>query len=300
MQETILITGSSGLVGTHLTALLLSNKYIVKHISRHIKEGDVPCFTWNLDEKVWDSKAIEGVDYIVHLAGANVAEGRWTKARKRKIFESRAVGSQLVAEMVEASKGRIKGVVSASAVGYYGTKATRNSKVETDKAGADFLANVCVTWEKEILKCKTNVTVLRTGVVLSKNGGAIPKMLSPIKWGVGSPLGSGDQIMPWVHINDLCEMYIFAIKNKFSGVYNAVAPEITSNSDFIHAIAKVVNQRIFFPNVPSFVLKMMLGEMSTMLLTGVAASSKKIITAEFKFQFKNLDNALNQLLHPVI
>jgi len=296
MQETILITGGSGLVGIHLTKLLLSKNYKIIHIGRSVSGKEVvPAFQWDLASNYWDNEAIKEIDYIIHLAGANVAEGRWTTQRKQQIIETRIDGSKLVAQMVKASKGKIKGVVSASAVGYYGAHKDKPT-IETDESGADFLADVCVKWEQEISKCATKVAVLRTGVVLAKEGGAIPKMLTPIKLGVGASLGTGNQPMPWIHINDLCNMYLFAIQNRLEGVYNAVAPEPVSNKELTRQLAKAVNRKILLPNIPGFVLKLMLGEMASMLLTGVEVSADKIEKEGFKFDYPEIAKALNQLL----
>lgn len=297
MQETILITGGSGLVGTHLTTLLLSKGYEVRHISRSGSKGNiVPSFSWNLDDNAWQPEAIKGVDYIIHLAGANVAEGRWTKKRKQQILESRIRGSKLVTEMVEASNGAIKGVISASAVGFYGIRNPDNLVTESDHPGDDFLAKVCMQWEKSIEQSNTNLAILRTGVVLSKDGGAIPKMLTPIKLGIGSPLGAGYQPMPWIHINDLCNIYLFAIEKGLKGVFNAVAPEIVTNKELTHVMAKAVSRKILFPNVPAFVLRVMLGEMSSMLLIGVRVSANKITEAGFEFEYPTITKALKHIL----
>ncbi|MCF6352632.1 MAG: TIGR01777 family oxidoreductase [Cyclobacteriaceae bacterium] len=297
MQETILITGGAGLVGSQLTKMLLNKDYKVIHVSRSVLgKAVVPTFQWDLANKLWDSEAIKEVDYIIHLAGANVAEGRWTAQRKQQILETRIDGSKLVAQMVNASKGKIKGVVSASAVGYYGIINKDKPTIETDEPGADFLAGVCVKWEQEILKCATKVSILRTGVVLAKEGGAIPKMLTPIKLGGGASLGTGNQPMPWIHINDLCNMYLFAIQNRLEGVYNAVAPAPVSNKELTIQLAKAVNRKILLPNIPGFVLKLMLGEMASMLLTGVEVSADKIKKEGFEFNYVSLASSLNNLL----
>ncbi len=298
MQETILITGGTGLVGTRLTELLLKKGYAVNHISRKLKQiNKVPSFNWDLSNKTWDLEAVKEVDYIIHLAGANVGEGRWTAKRKQEILESRVVGSELVCEMVKASKGSIKSVISASAVGYYGIDLGNNLVDETSDVGNDFLANVCKQWESAIVDCNTNTAILRTGIVLSNSGGAIAKMLTPIKWGIGAPLGSGTQLMPWIHIDDLCSMYIHLLENEIYGVYNAVASEIVSNKEFTYQLASAVNRKILLPNVPSFILKIMLGEMSEMLLTGINVSTSKTENAGFQFAFSNLSKALNDLFN---
>ncbi len=297
MQETVLITGGSGLVGTRLTQYLIEKGYRVNHISRKCNpEETALCFIWDLATGYWDKEAIEGVSYIIHLAGANVAEGRWTTKRKQQILESRVKSSQMVSEMVKASNGSIKSVISASAVGYYGISMGDSLVDETLEAGNDFLANVCKQWENAISVCDTNVAILRLGVVLSNNGGAISKMVAPIKWGVGSPLGLGSQLMPWIHIDDLCTMFLFAIEKKWQGAYNAVAPQIVSNKEFTYQLASAVNRKIIVPNVPSFALRLMLGDMSEMLLTGVNVSTTKTEKARFQFDFPSLSMALNDLL----
>lgn len=297
MQETVLITGGSGLVGSRLSHLLMAKGYAVRHMSRSLGSSEsISCFHWNIKSMEYDANAIIGVEYIIHLAGANVAEGRWTTKRKQQIEESRIKGSQLVCEMVESSNGAIKGVVSSSAVGYYGAANERAVMTEGSPAGKDFLARVCTKWEEAISLCNTNLVILRTGVVLSKKGGAISKLLTPIKMGLGTALGKGTQPMPWVHIDDLCNMYIYAMENRISGVYNAVSPEIISNDLFTEQLAKVVSRKILLPNTPSWVLKLMLGEMADMLLTGVNVSSEKIKEAGFKWNYPSLKEALSNIL----
>lgn len=296
MQETVLITGATGLVGTRLTELLMEKGYRVKTISRSCKKGNpATCFTWDLDAQTWDDKAIGEVRHIINLAGANVAEGRWTAKRKAEILQSRIRSSQLVSNMVEASNRSIKSVISASAVGYYGIDTGLEEVIETSQNGNDFLAQVCADWEKAISESDTNVAIIRTGVVLSTNGGALTKMLTPIKYGLGAALGSGTQLMPWIHIDDLCKMYIYLMENSINGIYNGVAPQAISNVGFTKQLAKQVNRKIFLPNIPSFLLHLMLGEMSSMLLTGVNASSSKIEEIGYKFEFPSFSKALNNL-----
>lgn len=298
MQETVLITGGSGLVGTRLTEILISKGYGVRHMSRRGNlSAQVPAFKWDISTGDWDRNAIEGVHYIIHLAGAGIADGRWTKRRKEEILQSRVKSSQLVCEMVKASNGKIKGVVSSSAVGYYGIDKQLDIVTEETEPGDDFTAKVCVKWEEAVSKCssETKLGILRTGIVLSTKGGAMPKMAAPIKLGVGSPIGNGQQPMPWIHMDDLCNMYIHAMENGLEGVYNAVAPMPVSNKVFTQELARTLNRKILLPNVPAFALKLLFGEMSQILLTGVSASSKKIEATEFKFSWPNLDIALGDL-----
>lgn len=299
MQETVLITGGSGLVGSRLTQILLEKGYLVKHISRKCSSSEnITCFNWDLNKGSWDNEAILNVDYIVHLAGANVAESRWSKKRKQHILESRVQSSQIVCKMVEASKGKIKGVVSSSAVGYYGLMAGTAVVNENAIPGDDFLANVCQQWESSISKCDSSVAIIRTGVVLSKHGGALQKMMAPIKRGVGAALGSGKQLMPWIHIDDLCELFIYALEHKWDGAYNGCSPDVISNFEFTNQLAKAINKPLFLPNVPSFILKIMLGEMAQMLLTGVNPSTDKVKRAGFEWKYSKLEYALKHILDP--
>lgn len=298
MQETVLITGGSGLVGSRLTQLLLEKGYAVRHISRKRDLGaGVPRFQWNLDTMEWDIDAIDGVSFIVHLAGSGVANGRWTAKRRKEIFESRVRGSQLVCKMARTVQDSLKAVISSSAVGYYGTSTKEEIIFEDANPGEDFLATVCVEWERAVLSCKsmTHIAVLRTGIVLSKNGGALPKMAFPIKLGIGSPLGHGRQSMPWIHMDDLCDMYIYALEEKLEGVFNAVAPDPVSNKAFTKCLANTLKRKILLPHVPGFVLKLMFGEMAQVLLTGVNASSEKMADAGFKWQFPELESALENI-----
>lgn len=298
MQETVLITGGSGLVGTRLTELLIDKGYAVKHMSRTRNlQAKAPAFKWDLGSGDWDRDAIEGVRYIINLAGAGIADARWTANRKAEILDSRVKSSALVCEMVKASNGKIKGVISSSAVGYYGVDKYSDVVTEQSEPGEDFMAQVCIDWENAIMECskETKVAIVRTGIVLSTEGGALPKMALPIKLGVGSPIGNGQQSMPWIHIDDLCTIYLFMMENSLEGTYNAVAPAPVSNKVFTKELAKALHRKIIFPNVPSFVLKLIFGEMAQVLLTGVSASSKKIETSGFTFGYAALDLALEDL-----
>lgn len=298
MQETVLITGGSGLIGTRLSQLLVQKGYAVRHMSRKRNiEGNIPSYKWDLKTMEWDRGCIVSVSYIIHLAGAGVADGRWTTKRRKEIVNSRVKSSQLVCEMVNEAKGSIKGVVSTSAIGYYGIDRELDIVHEDAAPGEDFLAQVSVKWEEAISECSNtvNVSVIRTGIVLSNKGGALPKMALPVKLGVGSPLGTGEQPMPWIHIDDLCRMYIHAMEKGINGPYNGVAPEPVSNKVFTQELASVLNRRILLPNVPAFMLKLLFGEMAQVLLTGVNASSDKIAATGYEWNFKTLDLALEDI-----
>ena len=286
----ILITGGSGLVGRRLTKLLKKNNYNVVVLSRNPKKENE--FKWDVSKSYIDKKALENIDFIIHLAGAGIAEKRWTRNRKKIIIDSRVQSADLLFK--EVDKQNLKGFISASGIGYYGAQTSSKIFTENDDSGNDFLSDVCFKWEKAATQFKnknTFVTILRTGVVLSKNGGALEKMKTPII----SAIGSGKQYLPWIHLDDLCKIYLYAIEKEINGIYNAVSVEHITNKDFSKKLAKVIKRPFLNFNVPAFVLKIALGELSKILLEGSRISSKKIEKSGFSFRFKNLDKALLDL-----
>ena len=289
----ILISGGTGLVGRRLTHLLLEKKHDVVILTRNPQKTNE--FKWDLSKKHYvDNDAFKNIDYIIHLAGAGVADKRWTAKRKQVIIDSRVKTANLLFKKVNELNVNLKGFISASGSNYYGAKTTDNIYIEKDKPGEDFLGEVCVKWEKAAIKFKElniPVTILRTGVVLSAQGGALDKMITPII----SPLGSGKQYMPWIHIDDLCEMYIYSIEKNISGIFNAIAPESYSNKTFSKILAKAVKRPFLPVNVPGFLLKLVFGELAIILLEGSRLSSKKIEKNKYSFRFDSLEKALNNL-----
>lgn len=294
-METILISGGTGLIGKHLSVLLRNKGYKVTVLSR--SNSDAPnSYFWNIEAGFIEEKAIVEADFIIHLAGAGIADSRWTKKRKKELVNSRVNSTKLLYKYVEKFNPNLKGFIAASGVGYYGALTSEKIFTENDSAGSDFLATICKLWEKESLKFDTiniRTVILRTGIVFSNKGGAYEKMSKPIKLGVGAALGSGKQFMPWIHITDLCNMYISAIENtQLHGIYNAVSPEHITNKEVSNNIAARLNTKIRLPNIPSFVLKTILGNMAVILLEGSRVSSKKISKTGFKFEFKTLKETL--------
>ncbi len=286
----VLITGGTGLVGSRLTELLLKKNHEVVILSRNPKEQNE--FKWDIKNDFIDDKAFENIDYIIHLAGAGIADERWSDKRKKVIIDSRVETANLLFKKVKELNLNLKGFVSASGSGYYGAVTSDKIFKETDKPGNDFLGEVCQKWEDaahQFKALKVPVTILRTGIVLSKTGGALEKMKTPII----SPLGSGNQYLPWIHIDDLAEMYIYTIENNIEGVFNAVAPEHHTSKTFSKALAKNINRPFIGVNVPSFALKLMFGDMSQILLKGSRLSSKKIEKNGYPFRFKTLNKALS-------
>lgn len=299
MKEIVLITGASGAIARVLSKKL-ENQYSIRFLTRK-KEAENE-FEWDLENQIVDENAFENVSHIIHLAGANISEKRWTEDRKKELISSRVDSAQLILKILKKKNLKLKSFISASGINFYGTKITDTIFTENDAPGNDFLSEVVVVWEKAADEFKEQnvaerVVKIRTAVVLSKNEGALAKMKTPIQFGIGSPLGSGKQYMPWIHIDDICRMYEFALKNpEVEGSYNASAPQHTTNENLTKLIAKVLNKRLLMPNVPSFILKLIFGELADALLEGSRASSEKIEKAGFEFQFPDLKMALEDLL----
>jgi uncharacterized protein len=288
----IIITGGTGLVGKRLTELLVNRNHEVRILSRNPQTPNE--YKWDPSSNEIDEKSLVDVEYIIHLAGAGIADKRWTSERKKIIIESRVATANLIFSKIKELQIPLKGFISASGSNFYGAKTGATIYAETDKAGTDFLGNVCLQWEKAATQFETlqiPVTILRTGIVLSQKGGALDKMKTPIV----SPLGSGKQYLSWIHLDDLCQMYISAIEHNFCGIYNAVAPEFHTSISFSKLLAQKI-RRPFLPiSVPGILLKLVFGELAIILLEGSRLSSKKILKDGFQFQYKTLSKALDQL-----
>ncbi|MCP4460030.1 MAG: TIGR01777 family protein [Cytophagales bacterium] len=298
MPSKILITGGTGMVGSRLTQRLIEKKDKVSILTTSaVRAEETGAFYWNLKDQYIDYRAFEDVDYIIHLAGAGVADERWTKERKKIIYDSRVANTRL---LFERSKGYgIKGIIAASAVGYYGMDAGDQWVDEKTSHGNDFLSDVVVDWERAIDsfgEIMEQVVKLRIGVVLDPVGGALPKISKPIRLGVGSPLGNGQQWLSWIHSEDLAKMILFALDSNLSGTYNAVAPNPITNADFTKAVAKELNRSLWLPNAPAFILKMVFGELAQVVLGGNRVKSNKIKKKGFSFDYPQLDAALMELL----
>lgn len=295
----ILITGGSGLIGKRLSKLLLEKGYDIAHLSRNPKSNaEYPIYHWNPDSGEIAPEAIEGTTHIIHLAGENVSAGRWSESRKKRIISSRVDTIALLLKKFEGKK--LKAFISASGISYYGTVTSDQIFIETDPFGTDFLANVSVQWEKTIEKFNSaaeRTVMVRTGVVLSNQGGALEKLVKPIKMGIGSPLGNGKQYVPWIHIDDICRMYLHIIQNeKINGAFNAVSSEHVTNAGLTKKIAGQLKKKLWAPNVPAFVLKALFGEMAQIILEGSRISNDKIKQTGFVFHYDRLDDTLENLL----
>lgn len=296
----ILITGGSGLIGRRLTEILQEAGHEVRHLSRKPGlERGVEVYQWSVDQKTIDLDAVKEIDAVVHLAGVSVADKRWNDAEKQRIMDSRVNSAALIGEALQKENVKPKVILSASGVGYYGVDTKERVMCEDDNKGDGFLADVVQEWEASADRLSVlcdRVVKLRIGVVLSKKGGALDKMSQPIKYGAGAPLGTGEQYMSWIHIDDLCKMMLWSIDNaSVHGTYNAVAPEPVTNKELTKQIAKTLKRPLILPNVPAFVLKMMLGEMSTIVLGGNKVASTKVESAGFPFMYSSVESALHQI-----
>jgi uncharacterized protein (TIGR01777 family) len=291
----ILITGATGLVGNEVVSLLLQNGETVHYLTTSKKkiesQSNYKGFYWNPEQGIID-------DAIIHLAGANIGK-RWTENYKQEIIESRILSSNLLFKALKDFPHQVKQIVSASAVGIYPDDLKKCYSEMENEVDDSFLGNVVLKWEESIDKFQMlnlKVCKLRTGLVLSNKGGALMAMLKPIQYGIGAPFGSGRQVQSWIHIHDLAEMYYFAVRNGWQGVFNAVAPKPVTNKELTQEIAAVAKRPILLPFIPKFLVKLFLGEKHIMLFTSQKVSSQKASDNGFVFKYKFIDKALVNLL----
>jgi uncharacterized protein (TIGR01777 family) len=299
--EKILITGGTGFIGMHLSKFLREKGYAVGILSRSVGKAEgIHVHLWEPDKDVIDREAVLGADYIVHLAGAGIGDMRWTEARKKLIINSRVQSTRIIFDCIKGGNNKLKAFISASAIGYYGAVTTERIFKETDEGAHDFPGETCRIWEKAadpfgIAGIRT--VKIRTGIVLASDGGILKKMRIPAKAGIMPTLGSGKQYMPWIHMIDLCGIYLKAIEDtNLNGAYNAVAPEHITNHAFTATLSKTLSGPDWLPNIPEIFLKIRFGEMASMILQGSRVSSEKISDAGFRFKFPELKGALEHLL----
>ncbi len=302
MLKKVLITGGTGLIGTRLTQLLLERNYEVVLLSR--SKSDIPnvsVFQYDIKKKYIQSGAFEGVTHLIHLAGAGVADKRWTDDRKKEIITSRTETIALIFDYLKVHHHPLKSFVSASGSSYYGENTGDTKQTEKAPAGSDFLSKVTIQWEEaadKIASLGIRTVKLRTGVVISAKGGAIPKIAQPIHFGLGAPLGNGQQWMSWIHIDDICSMYIHALENEnWHGAYNAVAATPITNEDLTLLISKILNKPQFLPSVPSFMLRLAFGEMANVVLGSSYIVNERIKSeTNFEYLFPEITAALKDTL----
>ncbi len=296
MKQRVLITGGTGLIGIYLTNKLLAKGYEVAILSRTRKNVKKPVYIWEVEHAVIDQSIVNSSDYIIHLAGANIAEKRWSKKRKKIILSSRVDSCNLLFKALNPNKNQLKAFITASSIGYYGARTLDKIFVESDSFYNDFLGMVTKKWEdaaNQFQNIGVRTVALRTGIVLSNKAKALKKLSLPIKLGLGASLGNGKQYIPWIHIEDLCNMYLKAIEDiQMQGAYNAVAPEYIKHNEWIHQLAERLNKKLWLPNIPAVWLQLILGELSDLVLKGSRISSDKIRTAGYQFLYPELKKAL--------
>ncbi|GAB2454847.1 NAD-dependent epimerase [Hymenobacter qilianensis] len=298
MSQKVLITGGTGLIGTRLAELLIDAGYEVALLSRQTGASHYHTFRWDPRHDTLDPAAIRYADYIINLAGSSVSDGKWTDERKREILESRLDGTRLLAKELAKGEHHVRAFLSASAIGIYGDSGDKlvNEETPPNTPSDDFLADVSRKWEQaahEVEALGIRTIVVRIGIVLSTEGGALPQMARPVKLMAGAALGSGKQFMSWIHLDDLCRLLIQMLDEpQWQGTYNAVSPNPVTNQTFTETLADVMHRPLVLPKVPAFALNLMMGEMSEIVLASQRVSAEKVLKQGFTFEYPNLKGAL--------
>ncbi|RYY57085.1 MAG: TIGR01777 family protein [Chitinophagaceae bacterium] len=309
-MSTILITGGTGLIGAALSKELLASGHQLIILTRGTKtslQAGLRYAAWDPAKGEIDLEAVLEADYIIHLAGAGVAEKRWSKKRKQEILDSRVESGKLLVKTLTTHPNKVKALVSSSAIGYYGADPVIPNPrpfTEDDPASDDFLGKTCVAWEKSLdgldglHGTAIRVVKFRTGIVLANEGGALREFAKPLRFGLATILGSGRQVISWIHIGDMVRLYINAVSDpSVTGVFNAVAPKPVSNKELVLKLAKLERKNSFIPiHVPSFALRLAMGEMSTEVLKSSTVSCDKLHIAGFNFLYPSIDAALENLV----
>ncbi|WP_224999885.1 TIGR01777 family oxidoreductase [Cesiribacter sp. SM1] len=301
MPEKVVISGGSGLIGSHLSRLLLKEGYQVAHLSRSIREDkSIKHYLWDVEQGKIEEGALAGADYVINLAGASLADHRWSAPYKQTVIRSRTASTELLVRELARLKIKPRAFISASAIGYYGGDRGDELLREQSGAGQDFMASVCRAWENAaegVEEEGVRLVVLRIGVVLSPDGGALKQLMLPFRLGLGAPLGNGRQYMSWIHIDDLCQVILTAMRDdKMQGAYNAVAPEPVTNAHFSEVLAAALDKPYFLPSVPGKLMKLALGERAVVVLGSAKVSADKLLKAGYTFRYQELEPALQQLL----
>ena len=298
----VLITGATGLIGTHLSNLLLSHGIHINYFTTDKnKIKSMPSFQgfyWNPEQCFIDESAFIGVDAIIHLAGATIAK-KWSSSYKQEILQSRVLSGNLLYKTLKENPHQVKQIITASGISVYPSSMDENYDENFTDYADDFLGNVVEKWENSVRlfnKIGIETCYLRTGLVLAKESVALQKLIKPISMGAGAAFGSGNQWQSWIHIDDAIKIYYFALANKLRGIYNVVAPQPVTNTKLVHSIASQLGKRILLPNIPEFMIKPFVGEMTSLLYDSQKVDASKIISEGYKFRFNEVEEALKDLL----
>ena len=301
-MKKVLITGATGLIGRELTQECLNAGIAVNYLTTNKdkiqKKENYNGFYWNPQQKEIDKNAFKGITAIINLAGASISK-RWTKKQKNKIIDSRVVSMELLFDTIQEIDHEIVHFISASGISIYPHSLTKLYTEENEEVDDTFLAEVIVAWEHAAVRFKDlgmEVSKVRTGLVLAKDEGALPKLVQPIKLGFGAALGDGNQWQSWIHLKDIAGIYLFILQNQLEGKYNAVAPNPVQNKKMTKLIAAQLGSPIWLPPIPAPFLKLVLGEMAVLVVEGQLVSSKKIEELGYGFKFYNIESALQDLL----
>ncbi|TDO69839.1 hypothetical protein EV143_11313 [Flavobacterium chryseum] len=302
MAKNVLLTGGSGFVGKHLTEVLIAAGFSVSVLSRSDRKNTplVTYYKWDIKSDFIEEEAVLKADYIIHLAGEGIVESRWTEKRKKAILESRTKPIELIYSVLRNNNKILDAFVSSSAVGIYGADTSQEICTEETPPANDFLGTTCQKWESAvdtINSLRIRTVKIRTGIVLGRDEGFLKKITPSFKAGFGAILGSGKQYIPWIHIEDLCQIYAKALTDfEMNGPYNATVTNNTTNAKLSRILAHLYGYKIWLPKIPAFVLQLILGEMSIAILEGKRVSSEKIQKAGYEFQFTDIEVALSNSL----
>lgn len=295
-----LITGGTGLLGRALGKALVAHGHEVRMLGRRAGAVDgIPVLVWDPSRRTMDPRALEGVERIVHLAGAGIADKRWSGSRVRELIASRADSAEFLLERSRTMDVRPKVIVSSAGIDRYGASTSDAILTEDDPPGDDTIGRICQAWESAVDRwegtCRT--VKLRLPIVLAREGGALPRMATPVHWGLGAPLGTGRQWVNWVHIEDAVRAFMHALDDgSMSGAYHVTSSDPVRNRDFMRELARVLRKPFFLPAVPGFALRLVLGKMATVLLNGTRASHTKLLAMGFQLKHPTLREALGDLL----
>jgi uncharacterized protein len=296
-MPTTLLAGGSGLIGKRLSEMLHAQGHSVRLLTRTPRgEGQ---FAWNPAAGTLDEAALEGVDFVVNLAGAGIADRRWTAARKRELVQSRVQSAEVLRRAFEREAKRPRAYVSASAIGFYGNSGEDLMLETSAPADQSFMVECCQKWEQAadaVAALGIRTVKLRIGVVLATEGGALAEFVKPLRFGLGTYFADGQAWYSWIHRDDVCRAFVWALENEsVEGIFNAVAPQPVRNRDLVQATARAMRQPVLMLPAPAFALRLMLGEMSAVVLNSNRVSAEKIERAGFQFDFPTLEGALGEI-----